>query len=147
MSLQEKLLEDMKAAMRARDETRLSTLRMLRSAVSYAEIDKRGPLDDAGVLSVIEKDVKRHRESIEAFQKGNRPELAAKEEAELKILLTYLPLQLTAEEIAAAAVEVIAQVGAKGPGDIGKVMAVLAPRLKGKADGRLISQTVQGLLK
>jgi uncharacterized protein YqeY len=147
MSLQEKLLEDMKAAMRARDETRLSTLRMLRSAINYAEIDKRGPLDDAGVLSVIEKDAKRHRESIEAFQKGNRPELAAKEEAELKILLSYLPQQLTDEEIAAAAAEVIAQVGATGPGDIGKVMAVLAPRLKGKADGRLISQTVQGLLK
>ena len=91
MSLQDKLLDDLKAAMREHDELRVSTLRMLRSAINYAEIDKRGPLDDAGVLGVIEKDAKRHRESIEAFQKGNRPELAAKEEAELKILLTYLP--------------------------------------------------------
>ena len=147
MSLQDKLLEDMKAAMRQRDETRLSVIRMVRSSINYAEIDKRATLDDAGVLSVIEKDAKRHRESIEAFQKGNRADLVAKEEAELKILLSYLPQQLTPEEIVAAATEVIAQVGATGPGDMGKVMAVLAPRLKGKADGRLISQIVQGLLK
>ena len=147
MSLQDKLLDDMKAAMRERDPIRLSCIRMVRSAINYAEIDKRCALDDAGVLAVIEKDAKRHRESIEAFQKGNRAELVAKEEAELKILLSYLPQQLTADEIVAAATEVIAQVGAKGPGDMGKVMAVLAPRLKGKADGRLISQTVQGLLK
>ena len=146
MSLQEKLLEDLKAAMREHDEIRVSTLRMLRSAVSYAEIDKRGPLDDAGVLSVIEKDAKRHRESIEAFQKGNRPELAAKEEAELRIILTYMPKQLTREEIVAAAREAIAQVGAASRSDMGKVMSVLAPRLKGKADGRLISQVVQELL-
>ncbi len=147
MSLQDKLLEDMKAAMRQHDETRLSVIRMIRSSINYAEIDKRGPLDDAGVLSVIEKDAKRHRESIEAFRKGNRADLVTKEEAELKILLSYLPQQLTPEEIVAAATEVIAQVGATGPSDMGKVMAVLAPRLKGKADGRLISQTVQGLLK
>jgi uncharacterized protein len=146
MTLQEKLLDDLKAAMREHDETRISTLRMLRSAVSYAEIDKRGPLDDAGVLAVIEKDAKRHRESIDAFQKGNRPELAAKEEAELRILLTYLPQQLTREEIVAAARQAIAHVGASGKGDFGKVMSVLAPKLKGKADGRLVSQVVQELL-
>ena len=146
MSLQDKLLEDLKAAMRQHDETRVSTLRMLRSAISYAEIDKRGPLDDAGVLSVIEKDAKRHRESIEAFQKGNRPELAAKEEAELAILMTYLPKQMAREEIVAAARETIAQVGAKSRADMGKVMSVLAPRLKGQADGRLVSQIVQELL-
>ena len=147
MGLQDKLLDDMKSAMRQHDETRLSVIRMIRSSINYAEIDKRATLDDAGVLGVIERDAKRHRESIEAFQKGNRAELVAKEEAELKILLSYLPPQLTAEDIVAAATEVIAQVGAKVPGDMGKVMAVLAPRLKGKADGRLISQTVQGLLK
>jgi uncharacterized protein len=147
MTLQDQLLEDTKSAMRQHDALRLSVVRMIRSSINYAEIDKHATLDDAGVLSVIEKDVKRHRESIEAFQKGNRADLVAKEEAELKILLTYLPQQMTSEEIAAAAAEVIAQVGAKGPGDMGRVMAVLAPRLKGKADGRLISQTVQGLLK
>ena len=146
MTLQDKLLDDMKAAMREHDETRLSTLRMLRSAVSYAEIDKRGPLDEAGVLGVIEKDAKRHRESIEAFQKGGRPELAAKEEAELKILLSYLPQQLTRDEIVAAARAAIAEVGAKSRTDMGKVMGTLAPRLKGKADGRLVSQVVQELL-
>ena len=146
MSLQDKLLDDLKAAMRDHDELRVSTIRMLRSAISYAEIDKRGPLDDAGVLSVIEKDVKRHRESIEAFQKGGRPELVAKEEAELKILLTYLPQQLSRDEIAAAAREAIAQVGATSRAEMGKVMSVLAPRLKGKADGRTISQVVQELL-
>lgn len=146
MSLQDKLLDDLKAAMRQHDDTRVSTLRMLRSACNYAEIEKRCTLDDAGVLSVIEKDVKRHRESIEAFQKGNRPELAAKEEAELQILLTYLPKQLSRDEIVAAAREAIAQVGATGKGEMGKVMGVLAPRMKGKADGRLVSQIVTDLL-
>jgi uncharacterized protein len=147
MPLQETLLEDMKAAMRAHDELRVSCIRMVRAAIKNAEIDKHAPLDDAGVLSCIEKDVKRHRESIDAFTKGNRAELVAKEEAELNILLGYLPKQLSRDEVAAAAREAIAQVGAAKSADVGKVMAVLAPRLKGKADGRMISQVVQELLQ
>ena len=143
MSLQDTLLEDMKSAMRQHDETTLSVIRMLRSAIKNAEIDRHGPLDDAGVISVIEKDVKRHRDSIEAFRKGNRPDLVAKEEAELQVLLSYLPQQMSREEVIAAARAAIAEVGAKSPTEMGKVMSVLAPRLKGKADGRLISQVVQ----
>jgi len=146
MTLQEKLLEDLKSALRERDETRVSVIRMLRAAIKNAEIDQRKTLDDAGVLSLIEKDVKRHRDSIDAFRKGNRPDLVAKEEAELQVLLSYLPQQMSKDEVMAAARAVIAEVGAKGKADMGKVMSILVPRLKGRADGRLISQVVQELL-
>ena len=139
-------MADMQSAMRGREEIRLSVIRMIRAAIKNAEIDQHKTLDDAGVLSVIEKDVKRHRESIEGFQKGNRADLVAKEEAELVILLAYLPPQMSREDVAAAARAAIAEVGATGRADMGKVMSVLSPRLKGKADGRLMSQVVQELL-
>jgi hypothetical protein len=147
MSLTDQLLDDLKAAMRQRDETRVSVIRMVRAAITNAEIDRHGPLDDAAVLSLIERDAKRHRESIAAFRAGNRADLVAKEEAELTLLLSYLPEQLSREEIAAAARTVIAEAGATGPTAMGKVMSILAPRLKGKADGRLASQVVSELLK
>ena len=147
MNLQDKLLEDLKAAMRAHDETRVSVIRMVRSAIKYAEIDQHKPLDDAGVLSVIEKDVKRHRDSIEGFTKGKRQDLVTKEEAELQVLLAYLPQQMPREDVVAAARAAVAEVGAKSMADMGKVMGTLSPRLKGKADGRLISQVVQELLR
>ncbi len=147
MNLQDKLLEDMKTAMREHDATRVSVIRMVRAAIKNAEIDQHKTLDDAGVLSTIEKDVKRHRESSDAFTKGNRPDLVAKEEAELKILLSYLPAQMPKEEVVAAARAAISEVGAKGMADMGKVMSILSPRLKGKADGRLLSQIVQELLR
>ena len=147
MNLQDKLLEDLKAAMRAHDETRVSVIRMVRSAIKYAEIDQHKSLDDAGVLSVIEKDVKRHRDSIEGFTKGKRQDLVTKEEAELQVLLAYLPQQMPREDVVAAARAAVAEVGAKSMADMGKVMGTLSPRLKGKADGRLISQVVQELLR
>ncbi len=147
MSLQEQLHDDLKAAMRQRDEIRVSVIRMVRAAIANAGIDKRGPLDDADVLSIIQRDVKRHRESIDAFRTGNRPDLVTKEEAELQLLLAYLPQQLSRDEIVAAARVAIVEVGASGPQAMGKVMSILAPRLKGKADGRLMSQVVQELLK
>lgn len=147
MSLTEQLHEDLKAAMRQRDETKVSVIRMVRAAIANAEIDRHGPLDDAAVLTLIERDVKRHRESIDAFRAGNRADLVAREEAELKLLLAYLPQQLSRDEIVAAARVAIAEAGASGPQSMGKVMSILAPRLKGKADGRLMSQVVQELLQ
>lgn len=146
MSLKETLLKDQMDAMRRKDALRLSVIRMVRAAITNAEIEQGHELDDAGVLNVIARDVKRHRDSIAEFAKGNRPDLLQKEEAELAILLSYLPQQMSVEEIEAHARTVIAQVGAKGPGDMGKVMAVLMPQLKGRADNRVISQVVQALL-
>ena len=146
MSLKEKLLSDLADAMRKKDTLRLSVVRMVRSAINYAEIDQGRDLDDAGVLDVIARDIKRHHDSIAEIEKGNRPDLLQKEQAELAILLSYLPPQMSVEEIAAHARTVISQVGAKSPSDMGKVMAVLMPQLKGKAENRTISQVVQSLL-
>jgi uncharacterized protein YqeY len=141
-----KLKDDLKQALRKKDATRTGTLRLLLSAISYAEIDKRGPLDDVGVVGVISKEAKKRRESIEAFKKGNRQDLVSKEEAELAVLLEYMPKQISRDEIVAAAREVIAAVGAKAPSDKGKVMSQLMPKLKGKADGQEISNVVSELL-
>lgn len=146
MSLKEKLLKDQNDAMRQKDTMRLSVLRMVRSAINYSEIEQGHGLDDAGVLDVIARDVKSHRDTLAEYAKANRPDLLQKEEAELAILLSYLPQQMSAAEIEAHARTVITQVGAKGPSDMGKVMGVLMPQLKGKADGRMISQAVQSLL-
>ena len=146
MSLKENLLKDQQDAMRRKDMLRVSTVRMVRAAITNAEIEQGRELDDAGVLDVIVRDVKRHRDTIAEFAKGKRPDLLQKEEAELAILLSYLPQQMSAEDIEAHARAVIAQVGAKSPSDMGKVMGMLMPQLKGKADNRTISQVVQALL-
>ena len=144
--LQKRITEDMKLAMRSGDTLKLDTLRMLLSAVKYAEGAKLAPLDEGEILGVISKDVKRHQESIDAFKLGNRPDLVSKEEAEQKILQSYLPKQLSRDEVVAAAKEVIGVVGAKGPGDKGRVMQQLMPNLKGKADGKAINDVVTQLL-
>ena len=146
MTLKEKLLKDQNDAMRQKDALRLSVVRMVRSAIHYAEIEQGHELDDTGVQAVIARDVKEHRDTITEIGKGNRPDLIQKAEAELAILLTYLPQQMSAQDIEATARTVIAQVGAKGPSDMGKVMGVLMPQLRGKADSRTISQVVQSLL-
>lgn len=146
MTLQERLTADLKQAMKGGDITRRSLIRLLMAGVKNAEIDKRAPLDDSGVVEVISREVKRHRESIAEFGKGNRQDLVAKEEAELAILFEYLPKQMSREEIAEAARKIIEQVGAKGPGDRGKVMSQLMPQLKGKAEGREVSDVVSELL-
>lgn len=116
------------------------------SEVKNAEIAARKPADDDIVLEVIAREAKRRRESIEAFRQGNREDLVAKEEAELAILMTYLPAQMTRDEIVKAARQVVETVGAKGPGDKGRVMSQLMPQLKGKADGKLVSDVVTELL-
>jgi uncharacterized protein YqeY len=144
--LQKRLADDLKSAMKSGDTVKRDTLRMLISSVNNAGIAKQADLTDADVLGVISKEVKRHVESIDAFKKGNRPDLVSKEEAEMAVLQAYLPRQMSREEIAAAAREVIAAVGAKGLGDKGKVMQQLMPKLKGKADGKDINEVVTGLL-
>ena len=144
--LQKRMTENLKQAMKSGDTVKRDTLRMLISSVKNAEIAKLAALTDADVLGVISKDVKRHQESIDAFKKGNRADLVAKEAAEMVILQSYMPKQLSRDEIVTAVKEVIAAVGAKGPGDKGKVMQQLMPKLKGKADGKEINDAVTQLL-
>jgi uncharacterized protein YqeY len=146
MSLQQKLSDDLKQAMKQGDDRRRSLIRLVLAGVKNAEIDKGAPLDDPGVIDVISREVKRHRESISEFSKGNRQDLVTKEEAELNILLEYLPQQMSREQIAEAARNVISQVGASGPGDKGKVMSQLMPQLKGRAQGQEINEVVSALL-
>jgi uncharacterized protein YqeY len=146
MPLLDKINTDLKAAMRAKEELRLLVLRTLLSSVNYAEIAKQKKLDDAGIIEVIGKEIKQRKESIEAYDKGNRPDLSTKEKAEMAILQEYMPAQVSSEEITAIVEKVIAEVGAKGPGDKGKVMQKLMPQVKGKADGNEVNSIVTGLL-
>lgn len=144
--LKRKISDDIKQAMKSGDAVKKDTLRMLMASINNAEIAKQASLDDSDILGVIAKEVKRHQESIDAFKQGNRQDLVAKEEAEMAILQGYLPEQMTREDIAAAAREVIGAVGAQDPGDKGKVMKELMPKLKGKADGKEINEVVTELL-
>ena len=132
--------------MRQRNELLVSTLRLLRADIQNREIELRKPLDDAGVLAIISKQVRQRQESIEAFRKGNRPEMAEREEAEMAILQEYLPEQLPREEVIALAAKVIEEVGAAGPGDLGKVMGPLMQQVRGKADGGEVRSIVSELL-
>lgn len=147
MGLSDQMMADQKVAMRNHQEIRLSTIRMARAAIINEQIEKRRPLEEAEVLSVLVRQVKQRRESIEEFGKGNRPDLVAKEQAEMEVLLGYMPQQMTREEIEQRARATVQQVGATGPNDFGKVMSKLAPELKGRADGKLISEVVRGLLQ
>lgn len=144
--LKQKLSADLKQAMRDGDKLKRGTLRMLLSAINNAEIARRDVLPEADVLGLVAKDVRLHKESIEAFQQGNRPDLVAQEEAEMSILQAYLPQQMSREEIVAAVRLVIAEVGAQGPSDKGKVMPRVIAQLKGQADGRDINEVVTELL-
>lgn len=143
---EKKVREDLNEALKQRDGARVSILRLVLSEIKKAEIAQRTPLDDNGILDVIGKEVKRHRESIEAFKRGNRSDLVAQEEAELSILMGYLPKQMSREEVVIVAQQVIGAVGAKGISDKGKVMSQLMPELKGKADGKEVSDVVSELL-
>ena len=146
MTLVEKIRGDLEQALRNRDTLRCSVLRMALSSIHNAEIDQRKAIDDAGVISVLEKEAKKRRESIEAFEKGKRQDLVDKEQAELTMLMEYLPKQMSRQEIIEAARKVIEEVGAKGPNDKGKVMSKLMPLLKGKAQGQEINDIVVQLL-
>ena len=142
----EKFQEDLKEALRKGDTTRRNTIRLILSALNYSQIAKGAPLEEGDFLAVLQKEATRRRESIEAFSKGNRPDLVAQEEAELKVILGYLPPPLTREEIAQAARQAIAESGAQGPKDMGKVMGRLMPQLKGRAGGQEVNAIVQELL-
>lgn len=146
MSLKEQLAEDLKDALRAGDEPRKIAIRMVITAVKNAEVAAIKPLDEAGVLGVIGKQVKQRKESIDAYEKAGRRDLVDKEAAELRVLEAYMPAQMPRDEIAAEARAVIAEVGASGPGDKGKVMSALMPRLAGRAEGRTINEVVTELL-
>ncbi len=144
--MQDRLLSDLKQAMKTGDKMRQSVIRLARAEIQNAEKAQGKPLDDPGVIDVLSKEAKKRRESIAEFSKADRQDLVAKEEAELAILLEYLPPQLSREEIVAAARSVIEELGAQGPGDKGRVMGKLMPQLKGKAEGRLVSEVVAELL-
>ena len=143
MALRERLDEDLKAAMRQKDPLRLNTIRGLKSAVKYREIELMKSLDDAGILGVVASEIKRRKDAVEQYQAGGRPDLVEKEEAESRLLQAYLPQQLSAAELAAKVDEVIAQVGAQGPKDMGAVMKALLPQVQGRADGKAVSELVK----
>ena len=145
MSLKDKVQEDLKVSLKARDEVRSLTLRMLLAAIMNKEKEGKEVTEEQ-FLDVVAFEAKKRREAKEAFIKGERPELAQKEEAELEILLPYLPAQLTEEEIKDLAVKAIEKTGATGQKDMGKVMGELAPQVKGKVDGALVANIVQELL-
>ncbi len=146
MGLNEQLMEDLKDAMRNRQEVRVSTIRMARAAIVNEAIAKGRPLTDEDIIGVLTRQIKQRRESIEEFKKGNRPDLVAREQEELEVLLSYMPRQMSREEIVEAAKATIQEVGAKGSGDFGKVMSKLAPQLKGRAEGRVVGEVVRELL-
>jgi len=148
MSLRDQLTGDLKTALKSSAETRKGTLRLLLAALKQAEIDKRpaGALDEGEVLAVIQKEAKSRRESIADAQKANRADLVAMNETELHVIESYLPKQLTREELVELARAAIAETGAGGPQQMGAVMKLLTPRTKGRADGRLVSDVVRELL-
>ncbi len=147
-TLREQIDADLKNAMRAKEETVLSTLRMLKSAVKYKEVEPgaQGPLDDAGILQVIATLIKQRRDSIQQYTDANRPDLAEKEQAEVAVLQRYLPAQLTAEELRSEVEKAIAESGAKSAKDMGAVMKALMPRVQGKAEGKAVSEEVKAQL-
>ncbi len=146
MSLKDKIKDDMKQAMRDKNESRVGTLRMLSAAIQRREVDERIQLDDAQVIAVIEKLVKQGRESIEQYVKGGRPELADKESAEIAIFQTYLPQQLSEAEVDKLIAEAVAAIGATSAKDMGKVMGLLKPKLAGRADMSKVGAKVKSKL-
>ncbi len=146
MTLKERITEDMKTAMRAKDTERLGTIRLLLAAVKQKEVDERVDVDDAMLIAIVDKLIKQRKDSISQFSTAGRQDLVDKEAAELKVLEVYLPQRLSAEEIAAEVNAIVAEVGAKGPGDMGKVMGAVKARLAGKADMGLVSAAVKQAL-
>jgi uncharacterized protein len=146
MTLKDRITEDMKSAMRARDSERLSAIRLLLAACKQREVDERIVLDDAAVVGIVDKLAKQRRDSIAAFLQGGRQDLADKESAELKVLEAYLPQRLGAEAIAAEVAALVSELGAAGPGDMGRVMAAAKARLAGKAEMGAVSAAVKQAL-
>jgi uncharacterized protein YqeY len=146
MSLKEQITEDMKTAMRAKDSARLGTIRLLQAAMKQKEVDERVTLDDVAIIAIVDKLIKQRKDSISAYEQAGRQDLAAVEAAEIDVLKVYLPARLSADEIAAEVRAIVAEVGASGPGDMGKVMGVVKTRLAGKADMGQVSAAVKAAL-
>lgn len=147
MSLETQIPEELKTAMKAKDKVRVNTLRAILSGIKYLRAEGgHDEITDDDVITIINREVKKRRDSIEMYESNNRPELAENEKAEVAILMEYLPAQLTDDEIRVIITETIAEVGASGPGDKGKLMGALMPKVKGKADGKLVNTLVTELL-
>ncbi|WP_374590117.1 GatB/YqeY domain-containing protein [Aquabacterium sp.] len=146
MSLKDQITEDMKSAMRAKEAERLGTIRLLLAAIKQKEVDERITLDDAAVVTVVDKLIKQRKDSIAQYSQAGRTDLADKESAELAVLEGYLPARLSEQEVAAEVVAIVAELGASGPGDMGKVMGAVKQRLAGKADMGLVSAAVKQAL-
>ena len=146
MPLKDQISDDMKTAMRAKDSARLGTIRLLMAAIKQREVDERITLDDTAIVGVVDKLIKQRKDSITAFQSAGRTDLVDQESAELAVLQTYLPARLSTEEIAAAVGAIVADLGASGPGDMGKVMAAVKAQLAGKADMGAVSAAVKAAL-
>ena len=147
MSLKEQLTSDMKEAMKAHDKDRLAVIRMVRGAIRQQEIDGKKELNDDDVIAVISKEVKMRKDSIDEFSKGGRDDLVAKTQAEIEVLMPYLPQQLSEAEVKALVKEAVAATKAATPKDMGKVMGVLMPKVKGRADGKMVNTIVRSMLQ
>jgi len=146
MSLKERITEDMKTAMRAKDSERLGTIRLLQSAIKQKEVDERIELDDAAIVAIVDKMIKQRKDSIAAFELAARQDLVDKEKSELAVLIAYLPERLSAQELADAVQAIVTELGVTGPGDMGKVMGAVKTRLAGKADMGAVSAAVKAAL-
>jgi uncharacterized protein len=146
MTLKDQITEDMKTAMRAKDTERLGTIRLLLAACKQREVDERVVLTDADVVALVDKLIKQRKDSVAAFESAGRQELADKETAEIKVLQAYLPQRMSADEVLAAVKAIVVEIGASGPGDMGKVMGVVKTRLAGKAEMSAVSAAVKAAL-
>lgn len=146
MTLKERITDDMKTAMRAKDSERLGTIRLLQSAMKQKEVDERIELDDAAIVAIVDKMIKQRKDSIAAFEQAARQDLVDKEKAELAVLSAYLPERLSAQELTDAVQAIVKELGANGPGDMGKVMGAVKTRLAGKADMGAVSAAVKAAL-
>ena len=146
MSLKDQITEDMKTAMRAKDSERLGTIRLLQAAMKQKEVDERVELDDAAIVAIVDKLIKQRKDSVTAFSQAGRTDLADKESAEITVLQTYLPARMSEAEILDAVKAIVAELGAKGPGDMGKVMGAVKTRLAGKAEMGQVSAAVKAAL-
>ena len=146
MSLKQQLTDDMKAAMKAGEKHRLGVIRLMNAAIKQREVDERIELDDAAVIAIVDKLIKQRKDSIAAFEGAGRQDLADKEKAEMAVLTAYLPARMSAEEVATAVKAIVAELGASGPGDMGKVMGAVKAQLAGKADMGQVSAAVKAAL-
>lgn len=146
MSLMNRLSEDMKQAMKNKDKFKLSVIRMVLSSIKYAEIEKKSSLTDDQIIDVLTRELKQRRDSLQEFEKANRTDLIEQVKAEIEILKDYLPEQLSEEELKKVIEDTIQEIGAKSKSDMGKVMSAIMPKVKGRADGKLINKLVQELL-